>query len=213
MSARNRKLAIAGCLVVVALVVAIALRAAPRRGHRVAAPVAPPVSTTTPVPMRLTAGTDPAASAASTAGVTSTGTGTGSGTAPQTAARQTGPYANGSPARLDVAIAAPLDPLPPPDAGWHPLAGVHGTGNGASATFHITSSTTQVRFRSTAADFHTFVVDQVQGREATAGYADVDCAGPCADVMELSVRPGDYHVEVDATGPWELSLEEYAPTR
>lgn len=84
-----------------------------------------------------------------------------------------------------------------------------GTGSGTYATFTVASSTTQVRFRSSANQFHVYVVDQVQGREATAGYADVDCSGPCADLQSLSVPQGRYHVEVDADGPWELSLEEY----
>jgi len=188
---------------IAAIVLALSLRHTPPRHQRAAAAPAPGSSS---APSTMTSSApDPHSSAPTTTGLRPLGS--------QTGRRGTGPYANGAPARLDVAIAAPLDPLPPPDAGWHPLSVVQGTGNGTYATFHITSPTTQVRFRSTAADFHIFVVDQVQGREATAGYADVDCVGPCGDVMELSVPAGDYHVEVDADGPWELSLEEYAAPR
>ena len=192
-------------LVAVTLVAGVVGAAATRHHtpRRTASPVAaaapPPLATTGPGAPTGPGPTDPPA-----ATVTPSATG-----APSVATRPSAPYANHAPARLDVAPGAPLPPLPPPDAGWRPLSVVQGTGNGAFAPFRVSSPTTQVRFRSSAGHFSVFIVDQVQGREATAGYADIDCSGPCADLQTLTVPAADYHVEVDADGPWELSVEQY----
>lgn len=209
-TAARFRVAVAVALVV-AVVIALIARAS-HHGHSTAAPapVTAPGQTTTTTPGGGPAASGPTTTTGATAGA---GTGTGTGTGPDqpsTGSRTPGPFANGAPARLDVPTGAPLDPLPPPDTGWHALSVVQGTGNGSFATFAISSPTTQVRFRSSAGQFHIFVVDQVQGRDATAGYADVDCVGPCGDLQTLSVPKGTYHVEVDSDGPWELSLEEYA---
>ena len=192
-------------LVAVALLVGVVVAAAtrhhaPRRAESPVPVAAPPPGPTTGA--GATAGPDPTGPRAATVGPAPTA-------APPGATRPPGPYANQAPARLDVAPGAPLPPLPPPDAGWRPLSAVQGTGNGAFAPFRVSSPTTQVRFRSSAGHFSVFIVDQAQGREATAGYADVDCSGPCADLQTLTVPAADYHVEVDADGPWELSVEQY----
>ena len=191
---------VAATLLVGVVVAAATRHHTPRQaGSPVAAVAAPPGPTTE---AGATTGPDPTGPPAAPVEPTPTA-------APPGATRPSGPYANQAPTRLDVAPGAPLPPLPPPDAGWRPLSAVQGTGNGAFAPFRVSSPTAQVRFRSSAGHFSVFIVDQVQGREATAGYADVDCSGPCADLQTLTVPAADYHVEVDADGPWELSVEQY----
>lgn len=194
----------AATVVTVALVVGVVVAAATR--HPTPRRAASPVPTAPPPGPATGAGatTEPGPTAASAATGRSPLIG-----APPGAARPPAPYAQQAPARLDVATGAPLPPLPPPDAGWRSLSAVQGTGHGAFAPFRVSSPTAQVRFRSSAGQFHVFIVDEVQGREATAGYADVDCSGPCADLQTLTVPAADYHVEVDADGPWELSVEQY----
>lgn len=119
---------------------------------------------------------------------------------------------NAPPAPLDVPVGSPLAPLDPPDPGWQQATALDGTGAGQSGAFAVAGHDTQIRFRTSAATFHVFIVDQVQGRDATAGFADVDCAGPCADLMVLTLGKGRYHLEVESQGgPWEASLEELRP--
>ena len=193
-------------LVALTLVVGVVVAAAAR--HHT------PPKATDPVPAAAAAPPGPTTGTGATAGPDPTDPPAGT-VEPAAAGARSGatrlpaPYANQTPARLDVAAGAPLSPLPPPDARWRPLSVVQGTGNGAFAPFRVSSPTTQVRFRSSAGHFALFIVDQVQGREATAGYADLECSGPCADLQTLTVPAADYHVEVDADGPWELSVEQY----
>ncbi|GAC1316827.1 MAG: hypothetical protein NVSMB12_14080 [Acidimicrobiales bacterium] len=197
------RVAVAAALVVAVVIALVA------RGSNHRHPSAAPAPVTAPTTTVTTVETPTAQGAPSTGATTTTVTaGTAAGR-PSTGGRAAGPFANGTPAALAIPAGAPLDPLPPPDAGWSPLSVAQGTGNGANGTFTITSATTQVRFRSSAGQFHLFVVDQALGRDATAGYADVDCSGPCSDLQTLSVPKGTYHVEVDADGPWEYSLEQY----
>ena len=125
--------------------------------------------------------------------------------------RNTGPFANGTPAPLAAPVGAPLDPLPPADTGWRVLSAGSSEGTGKFGVFHISGATTQIRFRSSAADFRLYVVDQQQGREATAGYPDVECSGPCSDQQGTTLAAGDYHIETEGSGPSEFSFEQYAP--
>ncbi|GAC1537833.1 MAG: hypothetical protein NVS3B12_22250 [Acidimicrobiales bacterium] len=126
-------------------------------------------------------------------------------------ARDPGKFANGTPAPLAAPVGAPLDPLPPPDTGWRVLSAGSSGGTATFGVFHISGATTQIRFRSSAGQFRLYVVDQHQGREATAGYPDVECAGPCNDEEGTTLAAGDYHIETEGDGPSEFSFEQYAP--
>jgi hypothetical protein len=69
---------------------------------------------------------------------------------------------------------------------------------------------TRLVVRSDAPDLSVYVVDDVQGEDATAGFADASCPGPCAFEQTLVLPAADYHLRVAAgEGPWEVYVEEY----
>jgi hypothetical protein len=85
-----------------------------------------------------------------------------------------------------------------------------GTGNASSRVFRLAGIDTRLVYRSEAPSFAAFLVDEVQGREATAGFADLECEQPCAGEMLLVNQPGSYHLEVRTPGgPYEVAIEEY----
>ena len=55
-----------------------------------------------------------------------------------------------------------------------------------------------------------YLVDAKKGIDATAGYADADCAGPCSDSQVLVDQAGDYFLQVRAgNAPWQVLVQEY----
>jgi len=93
---------------------------------------------------------------------------------------------------------------------WVRVGSLAGRTNGASAPFHLAGVDTRLVYRSESGSFAVFLVDERQGREATAGYADLDCAEPCTGEVVLVDPPGTYHLEVETPGgDYEIAIEEY----
>jgi hypothetical protein len=90
-----------------------------------------------------------------------------------------------------------------------------GTGEGHSAVFHLSGVDTQLRYASDSSSLVVYLRDTRRGLDATAGYADVECPGPCRDDhMPLVDGAGDYELLVRATGgSWAVSIEEYRARR
>ncbi|GAC1315643.1 MAG: hypothetical protein NVSMB16_12690 [Acidimicrobiales bacterium] len=211
MSAKQR--ALAGLAVLVIAVIAVVAIAVGRDDPK--KPSASPPGTPSASGPPSTTATTGALSAGNTAvpgqpSATTTSTTAAAG-AVRPRGRDGGPFANGTPATLAAPVGAPLDPLPPPDPGWRVLSAGSSGGTATFGVFHISGATTQIRFRSSAGQFRLYVVDQQQGREATAGYPDVECAGPCNDQQGTTLAAGDYHIETEGDGPSEFSFEQYAP--
>lgn len=93
---------------------------------------------------------------------------------------------------------------------WVQVGVVSGTSNGRSPRFRLAGIDTRLVYRSDAGSLSVFLVDEVQGREATAGFAELDCEQPCAGEMILVSPAGNYHLEVDTSGgAYEVAIEEY----
>ncbi len=76
--------------------------------------------------------------------------------------------------------------------------------------FHVSGIDTRIWYRSNADSFVVWIVDAVQGLDATAGFADVECAGTCADQQILTLPAGDYYIKVQAgDAPWQAGVQEY----
>jgi hypothetical protein len=76
--------------------------------------------------------------------------------------------------------------------------------------FHVRGIDTRVVVRSDAPSIAVLLVDAVHGEDASAGFADAECDGPCALEEALVLRAGDYFLRVRAgDGPWEVFVEEY----
>jgi hypothetical protein len=87
------------------------------------------------------------------------------------------------------------------------LAGVC---DGEGPVFHVRGIDTRLVVRSDASSIAVLVVDAEQGEDATAGFADAECGGPCALEDPLVLGEGDYFLRVRAgDGPWEVFVEEY----
>jgi hypothetical protein len=104
--------------------------------------------------------------------------------------------------------------LPPIQPGWVSMANIHGVGPAQSAVFHLPSHDTKLRWVNSGPDFLVYVVDATKGLDATAGYADAECSGPCAtDAMALVEPPADYYLLVrSAGGSWAVAIEQYLGT-
>jgi hypothetical protein len=87
---------------------------------------------------------------------------------------------------------------------------LHGSCDGTGPSFHVAGVDTRLVVRSDAPDVTVYVVDDVQGEDATAGFPDGSCTAPCAFEQALVLAAGDYHLRVAAgEGPWEVYVEEY----
>jgi hypothetical protein len=85
-----------------------------------------------------------------------------------------------------------------------------GSGDGKSAMFHLSGADTQLVYRSQAPSFTVFLVDAKKGKDASAGFADADCNGPCSDSQVLVDQAGDYFLQVQAgNAPWQVLVQEY----
>jgi len=107
--------------------------------------------------------------------------------------------------------AAPLPSLDERDGRrWVTVGRLTGNCDASSGPFRLQGIDTRLVWRSDADSFVVFVVDAVQGREATAGFADGECAGSCSEGQPIVPRAGDYTLEVQAgDGPWEVEIQEY----
>lgn len=80
----------------------------------------------------------------------------------------------------------------------------------SSSTFHLRGVDTRLVWRSDADSFVALMVDASQGTEATAGFADADCTGPCSEAQAIVPAAGDYFLQVQAgDAPWEIEVQEY----
>jgi hypothetical protein len=105
-------------------------------------------------------------------------------------------------------------PLPPPDEQdgrrWVTVERLAGNCDAGSAAFTLLGIDTRLAWRSDADSFAVFVVDGTRGREATAGFADGQCAGRCSESQAIVPVAGRYTLEVQAgDGPWEVEIQEY----
>jgi galactose mutarotase-like enzyme len=91
------------------------------------------------------------------------------------------------------------------------LASLRGTATSQSAIFHLRDQNTRLRYRSSGTSLVVYVVDAHRGLDATAGYADAECAGACAESwMPLTDRPNDYYLLVRGTGgSWAVEIAEH----
>ncbi len=93
---------------------------------------------------------------------------------------------------------------------WVTLGHLKGACDGSGPTFSVEGKNTRLAWRSDAVSFVAFVVDAELGLDATAGYADAECAGSCAEYQFINIEEGRYALQVQADGgPWEIVLQEY----
>ncbi|MDQ1396230.1 MAG: hypothetical protein QOG64_1489, partial [Acidimicrobiaceae bacterium] len=93
---------------------------------------------------------------------------------------------------------------------WVTVGSLSGNCDGSSAGFHIRGVDTRLLYRSDADSIAVFLVDAKQGIDATAGFADGECSGPCSINQVLVDPAGDYSLLVQAgDGPWEVLVQEY----
>ena len=124
------------------------------------------------------------------------------------------PVAPRDPVRCAAKGTPAAAPLPPADESdgrrWVTVGRLTGACDAASAPFRLLGIDTRLAWRSDADSFAVFVVDVVGGREATAGFADGQCAGSCSESQPIVPAAGEYRLEVQAgAGPWEVEVQEY----
>ena len=114
-------------------------------------------------------------------------------------------------ASTTTSAAEPPPTLEPLGDGWVTLASLQGDGEGRSPTFHLQHRDTRLRYRSRATSLTVYVVDAARGTDATAGFADAECAGPCDEsYMALNDPAGDYYLMVRGDGgPWAVDISEH----
>ena len=80
----------------------------------------------------------------------------------------------------------------------------------SSPVFALRGIDTRIAYASDATNFTAFLLDAGQGLEASAGFADAECTGGCAESQALVNKPGKYSLRVQADGgPYELVIQEY----
>lgn len=85
-----------------------------------------------------------------------------------------------------------------------------GACDASSTPFRLLGVDTRLAWRSDADSFVVFVVDALGGRDASAGFADGQCAGPCSESQAIVPAAGTYTLEVQAGDkPWEVEVQEY----
>lgn len=124
------------------------------------------------------------------------------------------PVAPREPVRCEAQGAPTAAPLPSADERdgrrWVTVGRLTGTCDASSGPFPLVGVDTRLAWRSDADSFAVFVVDVAQGREASAGFADGQCAGPCSESQPVVLVAGRYTLEVQAgDGPWEVEVQEY----
>jgi hypothetical protein len=93
---------------------------------------------------------------------------------------------------------------------WVTVGQLSGACDRSSAAFHLRGIDTRLVYRSDADSFTVFLVDAKKGLDATAGYADADCAGPCSESQVLVDQAGDYFLQVHAgDAGWQVLVQEY----
>jgi hypothetical protein len=93
---------------------------------------------------------------------------------------------------------------------WVTVQRLTGSCDASSSPFHVRGIDTRLVWRSDADSFAVFVVDARLGRDASAGFADAQCAGSCSESQPLVPVAGDYTLEVQAgAAPWEVEIQEY----
>jgi hypothetical protein len=93
---------------------------------------------------------------------------------------------------------------------WVTVGDVAGNCDATSGAFTIRGIDTRLVVRSDADNIVVFVVDAVQGLDASAGFADAQCSGPCSESQTLTLPAGTYYLQVQAgDGPWNVSVQEY----
>lgn len=93
---------------------------------------------------------------------------------------------------------------------WVTVQRLSGACDASSPNFTLLGIDTRLVWRSDAESFFTFLLDSKEGLEATAGYAETDCIGPCSESQALVSPAGTYRLRVQADGgPWEVLIQEY----
>lgn len=124
------------------------------------------------------------------------------------------PVAPRAPVRCQGEGRPAAGPLPPPDERdglrWVTVGRLTGSCDASSEPFQLLGVDTRLVWRSDADSFAVFVVDVVQGRDASAGFSDGQCAGPCSETQPIVLVAGRYTLEVQAgEAPWEVEVQEY----
>lgn len=106
------------------------------------------------------------------------------------------------------------EPLPSDDEQggrrWVTVVRLAGNCDLASSEFQLRGIDTRLVWRSDADSFTVFLVDTIRGRDATAGFAEGECAGPCSENQPIIPPTGSYRLEVQAgAAPWEVEIQEY----
>jgi hypothetical protein len=124
------------------------------------------------------------------------------------------PVAARQPVRCPSRASPSGAPLPAPDEQdgrrWVTVERLAGNCDAGSAAFTLLGIDTRLAWRSDADSFAVFVVDAARGRDASAGFADGQCAGRCSESQAVVPAAGSYRLEVQAgDGPWEVEIQEY----
>jgi hypothetical protein len=93
---------------------------------------------------------------------------------------------------------------------WVTVGLLVGNCDGTSGSFEVKGIDTRLVVRNDATSFNVFIVDVDQGRDATAGFSDLSCGGPCAETQTLVLGAGTYRLEIQADdAPWAVAVQEY----
>lgn len=93
---------------------------------------------------------------------------------------------------------------------WVTVGYLQGSCEASSPAFSLSGIDTRLSYRSDADTFNVFLVDAEQGLDATAGYAEAECSGPCGGSQVVVSPPGRYYLLVRAgDAPWEVAVQEY----
>lgn len=91
---------------------------------------------------------------------------------------------------------------------WQEVTRLEGTSQESGDVFTLSESDARLRYESRADVFSVYVIEEGDTVDESGAVPEVTCAEDCADETRLSKSPGEYYLEVDASGEgWIVVVE------
>lgn len=96
-------------------------------------------------------------------------------------------------------------------AAWQEVARLEGSSQKRGDVFTLREGDARLRYESRADTFSVYVIDEGDTLDESAAVPEVTCAEACSDETRLAKSPGEYYLEVDASGgAWVVVVEVLA---
>lgn len=92
---------------------------------------------------------------------------------------------------------------------WKAVTALSGAAQKRSGTFHLSGAQARLRYQATTSFLSIYVVEAGHSLEKDGGFPEVTCTKNCSDDTQLAKDAGDYYLEVNGSGAWSVTVEEF----